>query len=358
MMTLRRRASLGALAGATALCVAALAASAGGTTSGSRTAGPPTTVKFPWGTFTVAPQIVDRVKTGKRLHFKLSFVDPCAASFTASVIAGIKKAAKDFNVDAQLVGPCGGSTQKQVTQIENLVASKQVDCLPIAGGDPTAYINPINRAVAAGVPVFTFTFDSPRSHRFAFYGQDLLESGRIDGRLTVAWAKRTRHTLNKILRFSGQPSASGQIDRMKGFQEVVKKAFPNVKFGTVLNVAYTPTTWFSVTESAYRSNPDADLLYYGDQSVEGGAKFIRDNNLTGKVFAIGFNITPEIVKGIAGGQIIATVGQRIFLQGYNPVKACAQFLRRGIVPKPLSYVGAEVVTPANVGKYKGLKVPK
>src|SRR5262249_12547095 len=145
-------------------------------------------------------------------------------------------------------------------------------------------------------------------------------------------AHRTHHPLKKVLIFSSAPTITGQIVRIKVFKQLMSKAFPGVKFGSVVNVTFNPATWYANTESAYRANPDADFFYYGDESVAAGSKFINDNNLKGKVFAAGYNINPAIVKGIQDGTIVGTVGNGLVSLGYDPTAACARFLRNGKLP--------------------------
>src|SRR6266498_1968787 len=52
-----------------------------------------------------------------------------------------------------------------------------VDGIAVSCDDPTACIDPINRAVAAGIPVMTWDSDSPDSKRFTFLSIDNYRGG-------------------------------------------------------------------------------------------------------------------------------------------------------------------------------------
>src|SRR5262249_22297529 len=159
---------------------------------------------------------------------------------------------------------CGGSTPKQIAEIQTLVAAHQVDCLGVFGTGQAEFTKPVNDAIAAGVPTFTYGLDTP-SHRLAFFGADLVGTTNALAKIVVGWAHRTHHPLKKVLIFSSAPTITGQIVRIKVFKQLMSKAFPGVKFGSVVNVTFNPATWYANTESAYRANPDADFFYYGDE---------------------------------------------------------------------------------------------
>jgi ribose transport system substrate-binding protein len=324
--------------------------------SAATESGPPTSVKMKWGTFTLAPSIAQRIASGQQPRVVLSFLDPCTTGFTPGLEEGMNQAAKQFNVKAQLTGPCGGSTPKQIAQIETLVAAHKVDCLGVFGTGTADFTKPINEAIAAGVPVFTYGLDTP-SNRLGFYGADLVGTTNALAKIVENWARTTHHTPKKILMFSSAPTITGQIVRMKDFKQLMSKAFPGVSFGPVVNVTFNPATWYSATATAYQANPDADFLYYGDESVAAGAKFIENSHLQGKVFAAGYNINPDIVKGIEQGVIVGTVGNGLVALGYDPTMACANFLRSGKLPPNSTLVPPEPVSSANVAKFKHLTHP-
>lgn len=76
-------------------------------------------------------------------------------------------AAGAVDVQVQVLGPVSADAVEQARILDDLI-SRRVDGIAVSCNDPTACIAPINRAVAAGIPVMTWDLDSPQSKRFAF----------------------------------------------------------------------------------------------------------------------------------------------------------------------------------------------
>jgi simple sugar transport system substrate-binding protein len=80
-----------------------------------------------------------------------------------------------------------------------------------------------------------------------------------------------------------------------------------------------------------------------DQSLGGiitsGPQFdgaIRDalqqTGRAGKVAYATFDLTPDVLKGVASGDLLAAVDQQPFLTGYTSVATLAEYLRYGVHP--------------------------
>jgi simple sugar transport system substrate-binding protein len=68
----------------------------------------------------------------------------------------------------------------------------------------------------------------------------------------------------------------------------------------------------------------------------------------------GFDLTPEIIKGIEDGTITATVDQQPYSQGYYSVAQLALFLKYGLYPSDMKTGGLGLVDKTNVDKVKAL----
>src|SRR5579862_2273861 len=140
--------------------------------------------------------------------------------------------------------------QKQVQFIEQLSLSA-VDGLIVSCSDATKLTDAINKAVAAGIPVVTFSGDAPASKRFVALGIDDFECGR-----------RTFEELAKLLddrgvvaAIDGNPNAANLQKRAAGFRAEAKK-HPNVR---VLDIYYhkeTPADAVSRIEQVLQANPN------------------------------------------------------------------------------------------------------
>ena len=85
-------------------------------------------------------------------------------------------AAGPTEVEVLYVGSVASDAAEQARVVEDVIA-KGVDAIGISCNDPTACEDPINKAVAAGIPVMAWDSDSPDSDRFTYLGVDNYEGG-------------------------------------------------------------------------------------------------------------------------------------------------------------------------------------
>jgi ABC-type sugar transport system substrate-binding protein len=160
--------------------------------------------------FTLSKDIQAHVAKAEKPVIRVSYHD-VSNEFAPFIKKGVEKAAAEFNVDAQLVGPVGADAEKQVAEIESLI-QKGVDGLAVSSVSTDALAPIIQRALAQGIPVVTFNTDNPSSHRLAFAGQDLVESGRIAGKLLADTLSGKGNVIITTL----DAAAQWSLDREKG----------------------------------------------------------------------------------------------------------------------------------------------
>ncbi len=120
--------------------------------------------------FPLNPRIARRVAAGERLFIPVSFLT-LSDELTAFLRAGVERAAREFNVDAVLVGPPTYDPAAQVAELEGL-AARGVDGLAISSGITELMAPVIDRFLGKGIPVVTYNTDNPQSGRLAFVGQE------------------------------------------------------------------------------------------------------------------------------------------------------------------------------------------
>jgi simple sugar transport system substrate-binding protein len=168
--------------------------------------------------FTLSSAIKERIgkETGGPV-IRVSYHD-VSNEFAPFIKKGVEKAATDFKADVKMVGPVGADAEKQVAEIESLI-QKGVDGLAISSVSTDALAPVINRALAQGIPVVTYNTDNPTSKRLAFAGQDLVESGRIAGKLLA----ETLGGKGNVLITTLDAAAQWSLDREKGAREAFAK---------------------------------------------------------------------------------------------------------------------------------------
>ena len=125
--------------------------------------------------FVLAESIAAKVASGEPLVIRVSYHD-VSNEFAPFIKKGVEKAAADFGVDVQMVGPVGPDADLQINELETLVEAG-VDGLAISSVSTDALAPVINRLIEQGIPVVAYNTDNPESERLGFAGQDLVQSG-------------------------------------------------------------------------------------------------------------------------------------------------------------------------------------
>ncbi len=109
--------------------------------------------------------------------------------FEVGRLGAIQKAAEltaagPIDVEVLYAGPVNSDGAEQARVVDDVVA-RGVNAIAISCDDPTACIDPINRAVGAGIPVMTWDADLPQSQRFTYLGLDNIKAGQAGADLLV-----------------------------------------------------------------------------------------------------------------------------------------------------------------------------
>jgi ABC-type sugar transport system substrate-binding protein len=324
----------------------------------SDTTGVPYVAKFSWGTFKLAPRIIAKIKAHQPLNFVYSISDSGQPVFSAAIQSGfndgVAQAAKTFGypLKAKMIGPVGGGNQKQISQIQTLLNSNQIDVLVFNAAQPGPFIDILNQVMAAGVPVWGTGGDSPQSHRIGFFALNEEDAGKQAGQLAGQWAKQHNLSVSKAAVFTGDPSGPWAQSRMKGFVEGLHSVLPQVQLvnsvSNPLNTGFDSPTVYSDAKSFILGHPDVQLIFHTDQGVQMVGKAIADTGRTNKTWAVGFNLNPEILNYIKTNQILVTVGQNWHGQAATAADAGAEFLFKGQVIAGFHAATPYPVTPATL----------
>src|SRR5262249_45646368 len=95
--------------------------------------------------------------------------------------AGLRDAAKQMGVKAELVGPEKFDPQEQLKVFQDVANSKPAGIM-ISVTKPDLLQDAIDSAVAQGIPVITVDSDAPVSKRLMFVGTDNFRAGMESGK--------------------------------------------------------------------------------------------------------------------------------------------------------------------------------
>ena len=218
----------------------------------------------------------------------------------------------------------------------------------------TSFVNPINSALAAGIPVTTYNANGSSANPtngLAYIGQDLLASGQEVGTRLASLLKKG----DTVVGFIAQPGSLNIQPRMDGAAQALSAAGMNVMFGNKGVDTGAEATQEAQTLPEFLQSHGSKLQ--GVFAVDGGdtallgtslAKF----NLVGKVHAGGFDLEPQTLAAVAAGQIDFTIDQSPYLQGFLPTLYMYLWqLSGGLVSPPATDTGLKFVTKGNVAPY-------
>jgi ABC-type sugar transport system substrate-binding protein len=340
------------LAVGVAACGSAASPGAGGTT---KIADAAKTHTFSWGEFKLAQRIIDKAASGQALNVVVNNQGVAIPVFGAEQKIGTDRGCAanqaKLKIACRLTGPASTDATAQLAELETLLSSGQVDCLGIESPTPDAFVDIINKYVAAGVPVYTQNTDVPNSNRFAFFALNERASGNANGVATANLVKAAGYAITGIGMGSGGPEAPWAQDRMGGFEAGYKTVYPDAKFaqeektGLPTGKDYTTEEVVSSVGPYLAGNPNVNLFFHTDQGVEGVGLVIKDKNLTGKVWTSGFNVSLQLLDLMDAGIILVTINQGFDNQAEAAVNACVNYLTTGDTPAdPLAYLQPIIIT--------------
>jgi simple sugar transport system substrate-binding protein/ribose transport system substrate-binding protein len=331
-LTLRRRIAVAATLG-----LALLAGSACGAVTPASTAS-----SGNGGGFQLADYIKDAVAKGEPLKIRLSYHDPSLA-FAVPIRQGMERGAKEFGVEAQMIGPTGGNAADQVAELQTLINQKQIHGLAVSSASNDALKPVIAQAYDAGIPIISFNTNNPESKQMGFVGQDLVASGESLAKELLGVLKGKQ---GKVVVVSVDSGAGWSNDRFTGFQTGLKDSGLQV-VGPV-NTGNEPSAAYNTIESTMAAQSDAVALVSLDCcSFTAGAKWLQQSGKAGKIHSVGFDVQPQTVEYLKSGVLDLTISQGPAEQGYQAVKLLAEHLKNGTEIKDVD-TGALVVTRDNV----------
>ena len=181
--------------------------------------------------------------------------------FEVGRLGAIQKAAElsaagPIDVEILYAGSVDSDGAEQARVIDDAVA-RGVNAIAISCDDPTACIDPINRAVSAGIPVMTWDPDSPQSKRFTYLGLDNIQAGQAAAYLLV----QAMGTEGKVAILTGVPGADNLETRITGFREGLA-AYPSIHIIATVVTNDDINLGVQAVEDTMQAHPDIKGWYF------------------------------------------------------------------------------------------------
>ena len=258
-------------------------------------------------------------------------------AFYITMRKGAEAAAKDLGVTLVFQG---ASDFNPVTQVPvlNAIIGRKPSAILIAPTDKTQLIQPLKKAVDAGIPVLTVdtfigdghyqTGSGDADFPISYIASDNLLGGEIAAR---ALAKAIGDK-GKVYVSNVKPGISTTDQREQGFKDEMKK-HPNI---TVLETQFNEddaNKAASQFQSVYARNSDVAGVFGANLfSAMGAANGVKQSGKSGKVKVVAFDAPTSIVGEIKSGNVDIAIAQHPAEIGYFGVVAALCSFDRAIGP--------------------------
>jgi simple sugar transport system substrate-binding protein len=230
----------------------------------------------------------------------------------------------------------------------NTAVSAKADGIAVSLVDLTAFNEPVEKALAAGIPVISYNADAKDNKRLCYVGQDLFLSGKALGQRIVELVGE-----GEVAGFIATPGQLNIQPRMDGARAAIKESGKKI---TLNEIATGPTLneELSRIQAYFAGHKDLKGMFAVDAgSTEGVAKTMAANKLREKgVHAGGFDLLPTTLEAIKNGDLDFTIDQQPYLQGFYTVMVLFITKLSGGLTGPADInTGLKFVTKSEVDPY-------
>ena len=133
----------------------------------------------------------------------------------------------------------------------------------------------------------------------------------------------------------GDPTQNWAQGRMQGFIDGITELVPGATFAndatSALATSYDPAATYDAYKAFLLGNPDVQVIENVDIGAEHATRAIKDSELAGKVWSLGWNVSKGQLDGVEEGVQIVALDQRWGDQAAFGATACADFLQNGVI---------------------------
>jgi simple sugar transport system substrate-binding protein len=255
--------------------------------------------------------------------------------FWVPTIYGLEDASALLGTSFQWTGSEGSDIGEMVNAFEAAMAAG-ADGIAVSLVDLEAFNEPIEEALAAGIPVLSYNADAPNA-RMAYVGQDLYASGYAMGERIVDLVGE-----GKVGLFIATPGQLNIQPRIDGALDAIADSGAAIDAQDIASGADLSEE-LNTIEAWYLGNTDAVGMFAVDAgSTQAVAQIVQQQNARdqGLLGAGGYDLLELTIELLAEGVIDFTIDQQPYLQGFLPVMYLyLQKLSGGVVLPPETNTG-------------------
>lgn len=285
-------------------------------------------------------------------NWKFVFVNHVTTNpFFVPTQYGIADACALLGCSYQWTGSQTSVASEMVNAMDTAITAK-ADAIAVCLVDQHAFNAPVERALAAGIPVFAYNADTTGNKRLAYIGQDLYQAGKSLGERIVSLVDE-----GDVAGFIATPGQLNIQPRMDGARDAIKASGKKI---TLAEIATGPTINEEVTrvDAYYTGHPNLKGMFAVDAgSTLSVGKAMQKYGLHAKgIRAGGFDLLPQTLDAISEGHLDFTIDQQPYLQGFYTVMEMFLFTASGGLTGPSEMnTGLKFVTKDGVEAYRKTK---
>ncbi|TWD95695.1 ribose transport system substrate-binding protein [Neobacillus bataviensis] len=243
----------------------------------------------------------DKSNTEKKLKIGLT-VPNLSNPFFVAMSKGAKEVASKYNAEVTTVS-ADQDLAKQTSQIEDFI-TKKVDLILLSPFDSAGIAGAVSEAKAAGIPVVALD-------GFAEGGIDsVVMSDNVQaGKLAAEYLVKQLNGKGNIVIIDGPP-VSAVTDRIKGFNEVIKK-YPDIKVVAKQNGEGNREKALTVMEGTLTANKKIDAVFTINDEEAVGVQIAQEQaSRQNEFFVVSVDGAPSAVDALKkGGSFAGTSAQ-------------------------------------------------
>jgi ribose transport system substrate-binding protein len=267
--------------------------------------------------------------------------------FYFTMRCGAFDAAKKLNVDLTWGGITGVDFAEEL-KVFNAAVQRNPQGVITAPFSATAFIQPVKKAMASGIPVITVDGSLAQKVELQNIRTDNFKAGGIaaDGMAKAIGGK------GKVAIVSFTPSVPVPKARVDGFKAVAKKKYPNMQVVAVEYGGADAAKAARVTAALLQRYPDLAGVYATDSTdADGAGSAILAAGKRGQIKLIAYDAGPPLVAGLKKGLYDGLVAQAPYDEGYDSVATLAKYIRGQLKRSQIPYqhwTGAKYIDRANL----------
>lgn len=236
-------------------------------------------------------------------------------SFFDEIKRGICDAQKDYSnygISVNIKEFKGYDAHDFIDEISLL--PKSTKALILSAVEDKRIKNKVNELVENGTEVITLSSDLTNSKRLSYAGCDYYKSGETAGRLIGLISSGKA----KLCIVTGNMQHVGHRQRVEGIKNVISE-YEDISISDIVENNDDDDKAYLSIKNVLSEKTEIDFICITAGGVAGTLKAIKESKR--KIKVTSFDETETTKKAMQNGEILATICQQPYEQGYNAVKS-------------------------------------